>query len=309
MFKIQQLRQFVIAAAGGSFKNAAAATFRSQAAVSIAVRELEKTIGAPLLEPDHRGVFTPLAKALLPMFQELLSVHDRVYSQSRQLAQGDHGSLSIAAPPFLTEKWLPDLIPGFIERHPGVRVRTIEESSSRICRLVTEGMATIGIAGLLADDPKLNITPIVTDSYGVLCSPKHPFARKRIATWASLRGERIIGSDASEMLLAAGLAASLPAPDLVITSRAPLLACVRQNIGITILPQLARPRPLDGFVFVPLTHPKLSRVVAIVTRRGESLLPAAKWLEELLTKSLRELALSGGAKLASAKRDHRFRSY
>ena len=119
MLKIEQLRQFDIAATGGSFKGAAAATFRSQAAVSIAIRELEKAIGAPLLEPERRGMFTPLARALLPMFQELLAVHDRVYSQSRQLAQGDHGSLLIAAPPFLTEKRLPELLPRFIARHPG----------------------------------------------------------------------------------------------------------------------------------------------------------------------------------------------
>jgi DNA-binding transcriptional LysR family regulator len=303
MFKIQQVRQFVIAAAGGSFKSAAAATFRSQAAVSIAIRELEKVVGAPLLEPGHRGMFTPLAKALLPMFQELLTVHDRVYSQSRQLAQGEHGSLSVVAPPFLTEKWLPNLIPGFVERHPGIRIRAIEESSSRICSLVTEGMATIGIAGLLTDDAKLNITPIAFESYGVLCSLKHPFARKRATTWASLRGEKLIGSDASEMLAAAGLMIGLPAPELVITSRAPLLSCVRQNLGITILPTLTQPHPLDGFAFVPLTRPKRTRLVAIVTRKGESSLPAGAQLEKLLAKSLREFALSQGAKPANAKRD------
>lgn len=302
MLKIQQLRQFVIAATGGSFKGAAAATFRSQAAVSIAIRELEKAIGAPLLEPERRGMFTPLARALLPMFQELLAVHDRVYSQSRQLAQGDHGSLSIAAPPFLTEKWLPELLPRFVGRHPGIRIRAIEESSSRICSLVTEGMATIGIAGFLVDDPKLNITPIAFDSYGVLCSPNHPFARKRITKWASLRGESIIGSDASEMLIAAGLAAGLPPTDLVITSRAPLFSCVRANLGITILPTLTRPPSSEGFAFVPLTHPRRTRLVAIVTRKGESQLPAVKLLERWLATSLREFALKQGAKLANVKR-------
>ena len=92
-------------------------------------------------------------------------------------------------------------------------------------------MATIGIAGLLTDDPKLNIMPIAFDSYGVLCSPKHPFARRRATKWASLRGEIVIGSDASEMLIAAGLADGLPSTDLVITSRAPLFSCVRKHLG------------------------------------------------------------------------------
>jgi DNA-binding transcriptional LysR family regulator len=100
MLKLQQLRQFVIAASSGSFKVAATTTFRSQAAVSIAMRELEKTIGGRLLERDHRGKFTPLGEALLPLFQELLTVHDRVLSQSRQLAQGGKDRFRWRSHPF-----------------------------------------------------------------------------------------------------------------------------------------------------------------------------------------------------------------
>ncbi len=301
MLKIQQIRQFVIAATDGSFKSAASATFRSQAAVSIAMRELEKAIGAPLLERDHQSKFTPLAMALLPMFQELLMVHDRVYSQSRQLAQGEHGSLSLAVAPFFAEQWLPGLLAGFAEQHPGIRIRTIEERSSRICGLVTEGVATIGVAGLLTADPKLNIKPIAVDSYGVVCSPKHPFARKRTTSWEALRGETLIGSDASEMLSAAGFLPGLQAPELVITSRAPLLSCISKNLGIAIFPMLTRPRPEDGFAFVPLTSPKLVRTLAIVTRKAEALIPAGQRLEKMLGESLRDFARSHGAKLPNAK--------
>ena len=301
MLKLQQLRQFAIAASSGSFRVAATDTFRSPAAVSIAMRELEKTIGGRLIERGRRGKFTPLAAALLPLFQELLTVHDRVLGQSRQIAQGEQGSLSMAIAPFFAEQWLPELIAGFAELHPGIRIRTIEERSSGIRGLVADGTVDIGIAGLLADDPKLNVRPVATDTYGLLCSPAHPCARKRTTTWNSLRGETIIGSDAFEVLAAAGLVAQLRTPNLVVTGRAPLLACVRKNLGVTILPMLTRPGPDDGFAFVPLTRPKLSRIVAVVTRSGETLLPAARRLEEMLVASLREFALRRGASRADAK--------
>src|SRR5665213_406852 len=154
MLKIQQVRQFVIAAASGSFKAAAAGTFRSQAAVSIAMRELEKAIGGELLEREQRGKFTPLGAAVLPLFKELLTVHDSVLGQSQQLAQGLHGSLCLAVAPFLSEQWLPDVITRFTALHPGIRIRTIEERSSHIRGLLADGSVHIGIAGLLADDPK-----------------------------------------------------------------------------------------------------------------------------------------------------------
>jgi DNA-binding transcriptional LysR family regulator len=297
MLKLQQLRQFVIAATTGSFKNAAANTFRSQAAVSIAMRELENQIGGHLLERGRRGKFTPLAEALLPHFKELLAVHDRLLGHARQLAQGEQGSVCIAVAPFLAEQWLPDIIARFAQQHPGVRIRTIEERSSNICSLVLEGTVNIGVAGLLASDPKLSIRPVAVDSYGVLCSAEHPFARKRIISWASLRGQKLIGSDAFEVLSAAGLAELNP-PELIITSRAPLLSCVRKNLGVAILPMLTRPIPAEDLAFVPLVRPKLSRTLAILTRAPETLLPASLRLEDMLFDSLREFARRRGAATA-----------
>ncbi len=295
MLKIQQLRQFAIAAKTGSFKEAATATFRSPAAVSIAMRELEREIGGELVERDQRGTFTPLAASVLPLFQELLTLHDLVLARARQLAAGQHGSLSIAVAPFLAERWLPDLIAEFAAGHPGIRIRTVEESSSRIQALVADGVVDIGVAGLLHGDAKLTVRTIANDSYGVLCSRQHPLARKRTTPWSSLRGERIIGSDASEALLEAGRAPPLPPSDLVITSRAPLLACVRKNLGVAILPMLTRPGPMDGFAFVPLTRPHLARTVAILTRNSESLLPAGQRLVAALAEALRLFARGRGA--------------
>lgn len=295
MLKLQQVRQLAIAAATGSFKAAAAGTFRSPAAVSIAMRELEKAVGGPLLERDRRGKFTPLAHALLPLFQDLLARHDQVLKLARQLALGEQGSLAIAVAPFLAEQWLPEVIAPFVEGHPAVRVRTIEERSSRIRDLLMDGTVDIGVAGLLAGDPKLAIRPVASDPYGVLCNPEHPLARQRSVSWTRLHGERIIGSDAYEALGEAGLIPRLPTPELSITSRAPLLACVRKNLGITVLPMLTRPDASAGFAFVPLVRPRLARRVAIVTRSGESLLPAGQRLADLLATSLREFARRRGA--------------
>jgi DNA-binding transcriptional LysR family regulator len=295
MLKLQQVRQFVIAAESGSFRVAADSTFRSPAAVSIAMRELEAEIGGRLLERGGQGKFTPLASSLLPMLKELLTVHDLVLSQSRQLAGGQHGSLSVAVAPFLAEEWLPDVLTHFAELYPGVRLQTLEERSSLICALVAAGTINIGVGGLLSGDPKLSITPVANDTYGVLCSTAHPLAARTSTTWRSLAREKVIGSDALLALIAAGQAPPLAAPHLVITSRAPLLACVRKNLGVTILPMLTRPSASDGLAFVPLVRPTLSRTVSIVARSSESLLPAGRRLVDLLARSLRDFAVSRGA--------------
>jgi len=84
----------------------------------------------------------------------------------------------------------------------------------------------------------------------------------------------------------------------VITSRAPLLACVGRGLGVTVLPMLTRPESAD-LVFVPLRRPTLGRTVAVITRNSETLLPAGRALVELLAESLRAFARRRGARAAS----------
>ena len=67
--KIQHLRQFLLAADHGSFRLAAEGTFRSQAAVSAAMQDLEQQLGAPLFEPGKRAQLTPLGAAVAPLAQ------------------------------------------------------------------------------------------------------------------------------------------------------------------------------------------------------------------------------------------------
>jgi DNA-binding transcriptional LysR family regulator len=297
MLKIQSLRQLVAAAESGSFKAAAAETFRTQAAVSLAMRELERTFGAPLVERDRRGKLTPYARTLVPLLRELLARHDVVLTQARELAAGRQGLLRLAVPPFLAEQWLPDVIGRFAASNPDVRIESLEERSSRISALVGGGIADIGVAGLIADDAMLRVHAIARDAYGVLCAVDHGFARRLQVPWNALRGERLIGSDALAALAAVGVAPALPPPALTVTSRAPLFACVRRHLGVTILPMLSRPRRLDRLAFVPLVRPSLSRTLAIVTRRDESLLPAGERLLALLTASLIGFARERGARL------------
>jgi DNA-binding transcriptional LysR family regulator len=61
------------------------------------------------------------------------------------------------------------------------------------------------------------------------------------------------------------------------------LALVEVGLGVTVLPSNAMPavrgRPIVGR---PLTHPKVSRAINMITRHGRSLSPAAaEWVQRL----------------------------
>jgi DNA-binding transcriptional LysR family regulator len=301
--RIQQIRQFVIAATTGSFRAAATGTFRSQAAVSAAMRDLERQVGGRLFENGRRAKLTPLAQTLWPIFQDLLATHDRVVIDVRQLAQAERGSVSIAVVPFLSEEWLPEILIHFAEKYPDTRIRATDQRSHQVRALVAEGTVDIGIAGLLSEDPKLSLRPLIKDQFGVLCAEDHALARvQKSIAWADLVGQRLIGSDVFELLRGSGLGEWIEDPAIIVTSRTSLMACVRAKLGITVLPLLTRPTDMRGLAFVPLLKPRIDRIIGIVTRRSQTLLPAAAAMEAEIVKSLTDYARRRGAMIIGA--DH-----
>jgi DNA-binding transcriptional LysR family regulator len=298
--RIQQIRQFVITATAGSFRAAATGTFRSQAAVSAAMRDLERQIGARLFEKGRRARLTPLAQTLLPIFNELLITHDRVLGDARHLAQAERGSVSLAVVPVLAEEWLPAFLTQFIREHPEIRIRATDQRSPQVRAMVAEGAVDIGVAGVLDEDPKLDFQPVASDSFGVLCPVNHPFAKRRQPVlWSALAGERIIGNDAMELLKGRGLGEWIDDPSLVVTSRVTLLACIKAGLGVTVVPLLTKAEKVMRLAFVPLAAPRISRTICIVTRRGQTLLPTVSRMHAMILESLRAYAESQGATLVT----------
>ena len=300
-FRIQQIRQFVITATTGSFRAAATGTFRSQAAVSAAMRDLERQVGGKLFETGRRAKLTPLAQSLLPVFQDLLATHDRVAVDVRHLAQAERGAVSIAVVPFLADVWLSEMLIGFTDRHPDVRVLATDQRSHQVRGLVADGSVDIGVAGLLTDDPKLAFRPIATDAFGILCAREHPMAGTRSAPWSALHGVRLIGSDVFELLKGTGLGEWIEDPVMTVTSRTALMGSVRANAGVTVMPRLTGPHDMTGFVFVPLERPRITRTIGLLTRRGQTLLPAAAAMHEWMLRSLLEYCRHKGADLVASE--------
>ena len=301
--RIQQMRQFVITQGSGSFRAAASGTFRSQAAVSTAMRDLEKQIGAQLFEKGRRAKLTPLAEMIYPLFRELLTVHDRVIGDVNQLVQAERGSVSLGVVPFLSEEWLPAFLNQFVERFPDVQVRVTDQRSHQIRSLVADGTVDIGIASWLPQDDKLAFRPVATDAFGVMCASTHPIARgPRPVSWNALRGERIIANASFELLKGRGLGAWIEEPAIDVNSRSSLMECVRAGLGITVLPMLTGPWKAEGLSFVPLARPRLTRTVGLITRKEQTFLPVVAAMHEMIEASLKTYASRRGAVLADRER-------
>jgi DNA-binding transcriptional LysR family regulator len=218
------------------------------------------------------------------------------------LARAEQGSLSVAVVPFLGEEWFPTLLGRFLSKHPNVGIRITDERSGQIRKLVAEGLADIGIAARLFDDPKLSFHPIAIDTFGIICRHDDPLAqRQKALPWSILAGQKLIGNDGFETLIGQGLGEWLQHTVVSVSSRVSMMDCVRQRIGITILPRLTKPPTATDIAFVPLINPKVSRVMGIITRKGQTLLPAAREMFALIESELREYAKTHGATLVDTR--------
>lgn len=294
--KIQHLRQFLLAADHGSFRLAAEGTFRSQAAVSAAMQDLEQQLGAPLFEPGKRAQLTPLGIAVAPLFRELLSTHDRVLDAARQFGLGSQGPVSLAVMPSLADEWLPRLLERYARSHPAIRIRAIDESSQDVHRLVLSGEVQVGVAGQVPRTAEVAFAPVARDAFGLVCRKSHPLARRRgPVPWSALAGERLIGNATFDTLKNRQLGGAIEDPFMVVSNRASLLASVVSGLGVTVLPVLARPAAATGLAFVPLAGPTVERIVGVLTRKEETLLPSVAAMHALALRSLAQFTRRKGA--------------
>ncbi|HEX5965011.1 MAG TPA: LysR family transcriptional regulator, partial [Pyrinomonadaceae bacterium] len=127
-----QLEYFMRVVQEKSFSKAAARVFRTQPAVSIAIRRLEEEIGLPLLERNQKvPVLTEAGKVVYDYAQRILGLRDEVGQAIRELQNLKSGRVRVGANESTSLYLLPELVLSYRQRHPDVKVEIFRFVSSR----------------------------------------------------------------------------------------------------------------------------------------------------------------------------------
>jgi len=120
---VDGLKAFVATAQTGSFTEAAERLGVSNRLTSKYVAELEKRIGARLLQRTTRKVgLTPTGQELLSRAPALLDELDDMLDLISEESQGLSGVLRVSAPVTFGEIYIKDLLGRFAELHPGLSI-------------------------------------------------------------------------------------------------------------------------------------------------------------------------------------------
>src|SRR5688500_8836337 len=121
---LRRLRLFLAVVDEGGFTAAARAVHVAQPAVSLAVRELEEELGAPLLVRSRQGVtLTPAGEALAAPARQALRDVEIAAAAVAAVTGLVAGRLDVASLPTMAADPLADLVGAFRRAHPAVQVR------------------------------------------------------------------------------------------------------------------------------------------------------------------------------------------
>lgn len=269
MAKLESVRAFVTVAKHGNLRDAGAELGRTQSALSMALGQLEQSLGGPLFETDRKRDLTDLGLFVRDAGSELIREHDRVMALIHGYAKGEAGHLRIASVPSVAALILPGLLGTFMDRHAGARVDLMDSDSTNVRRMIATGHADVGIAGRAPEGTNLLEEPLFEDQLNVVCQRGSMLARAQYPlTWHDLRDMSLIRNEALSVVDAPEAQAVIASSTLSVRNILSLFAMVAAGNGVTVLPGLAT-RSLDAnTVAVPLTGPGSYRTVSLLSRDG-----------------------------------------
>ena len=176
---IKQLKTFEAIARYLNFSRAADALYLSQPAVSMQIKQLEESIGLPLLEKQGKRLSLTDAgretlrhsRAVLQQLQDLEATLDEMKGLER-------GKLTISVVS-TASYFMPHLLAKFIRKHPKINVNLSVANRDSVIRQMTDNTADLAIMGQPPDEAELVSEAFMNNPLVVIAAPDHPLAKQK----------------------------------------------------------------------------------------------------------------------------------
>lgn len=177
---IRQLEVFVAVASAGSVRAAATRLSVTQPAVSMALSELERQIGAPLFDRIRgRLHLSTRGKELLPAAQEVVERMHEMLREPDEHAHALSGELRVGASNTIGNYLVGELLGAFVRRHPGVSLSVSVENTRTTVAGVLEHRIDVGCVEGPVNHPEIDTLPWRNDDLQVCAAPDHPLVHRR----------------------------------------------------------------------------------------------------------------------------------
>ena len=189
-----QVEMFVALVQEGNLQAAAERVYRSQPAVSVAIKKLEQRVTSPLFDRSKRGYYslTTAGEVLYSYASRLVSLRREAVVAMEGLAKLKQGCLRILANECINSYLLPRLTQIFHQRYRSITIEVECEHTGGLVRQLKERRLDLALLDCLPEEAELEVQPLVDDEIVLIVSPKHHFARRRGIRSRELETESLI---------------------------------------------------------------------------------------------------------------------
>ena len=276
----------------GSFNRAAEILSRTQPAITLAVKQLEEYIDLKLIERTTRNVSTTVeGENFLPIAERLVRDFDSAIYDLRATSERRIGHVSMAVVPSVATNLLPEIIKTFSAEFPGINLHLDDDSSRGVQHRVERNEVDFGIGSIWKPNKVLEFTPLFADKLQLICHRDHKLAKTtKPVRWDQLDSVTFLDTGVTRTLRTRQDAGESRFDFPNITT---LVAMLRSNLGVSILPSLAIPTSTSELVSRPLVPPE-SRNIYLITRKGWTLSPAAEAMMDTIIRETPQQVKSYG---------------
>ena len=287
---LRQLSYLVAVTHTLHFTRAAEACFVSQSTLSGGIAELERTVGATLIERDRQRVrLTPLGETLAQQAQSLLSAAADWLETAKASQQPFQGMLKLGAIPTIAPFLLPKLLRSLRRRYPEVDVLLREEPTAQLLQAVKQAELDAAFIALPMEVGHLKVLPLFDESMCLIAAADNPAAQLPSLNWSDIDLHQMMLLAEGHCLREHALQACssgkrgriIGFSKIEATSLTTLVQMVEAGLGVSLLPEMAlKAGLLKGTKVIarPIKRPEPHRSVALITRPSH---PRLALLEEV----------------------------
>ncbi len=293
--QIESLKMFCDVATVHSFSEAAHRNGVTQSTVSQIVQNLEKHLGAILIDRSQRPwKLTPEGKVYYEGCREILESYGELETQVKSHHNQIGAMVRVACIYSVGLSHMSYYAELFARRYPNARIRLEYFHPDRIVEGVRKEELDIGIISFPQPDRRIAVIPWQSEPMVIACAPGHAMAQMKAAPLRRLQTETFIGFDkglairreVDRFLKRKGIRVRVTMEFDNIES---IKRAVEIGSGISILPRPTMDREIatGSLVAVPFTPAGLVRPLGIIHARAKTFGPNAERFVALLKSNVR----------------------
>jgi LysR family transcriptional regulator, hydrogen peroxide-inducible genes activator len=280
MITLRQLRYLSALAKHGHFGRAAEACAVTQPALSMQIRDLERTLGVAVVERRPGDVMlTDVGREIARRGEDVLTASRDLVDFARHRSGLLTGRLMLGVVPSLAPYLLPRILPTLQTRFPELRLDLRETQTRQLVEEIKSGALDAAMLALPLGEPDIDTIALFEDLFLLAVPSSDPRRETARIAVGDIDQSRLILLEDGHCLrdqalafcatAARGRTASAGGTAFGASSLTTVIQMVANGYGVTLIPQIAADveRRDDRVKFLRLENPQPGRSIGLAFRR------------------------------------------